>query len=88
MNKYAGGAITLSNGSNKRKGDEKLWHVRTGAPQECHVRIEYFEVVVHEMLCNIKKRIQNTEFRIQNCCRAFWVTDVGSGIAAAPGVAD
>lgn len=26
---------------------ERLWHVRTGAPQECHVRIEYFEVVIH-----------------------------------------
>ncbi len=38
-----------------------------GAPQEYHVRIEYFEVVIHEMPCNIKEkeyRIQNLEYRI------------------------
>ncbi len=60
----------------KGKGNERLWHVRTGAPQECHVRIEYFEVVIHEMPCNINKRIQNMEFRIQNCCRAFGLRPV------------
>lgn len=34
---------------------ERLWHVRTGAPQECHVRIEYFEGVIHLVHCNNNK---------------------------------
>jgi|GEM_PF-1619846 len=77
MNKYAGERSPCQTENNKkRKGDEKLWHVRTGAPQECHVRIEYFEVVIHEMLCNIKKRIQNLEYRIQNCYRAFRIANL------------
>jgi hypothetical protein len=31
------------------KTGEQLWHIRTGAPQESHVRIEYFEVVIHAL---------------------------------------
>ena len=31
--------------SSKRTG--MLWHVRTSTPEEGHVRIEYFEVVIH-----------------------------------------
>jgi hypothetical protein len=33
----------------KAKQGGQLWHIRTGAPQESHVRIEYFEVVIHAL---------------------------------------